>query len=162
MEATPDRAGVLVRTTQPGAVLPSQCFGAPRRQEPEQRLMIAVLHDALACFEKHRFATTSRARRLFDGARAWFLADEPEWLYSFEYICGVLDLDSIAVRERLRVVSAPPSAPELRTALLFGWDGEAAAAAPVRAAAAVATTARVRRPPTALRRTPRAGPGRSR
>lgn len=117
MGAIPDRAEALVHKTQPGAVLPSQYSGAPCRQEPEQRLMIAVLHDALACLEKHRFATTGRARRLFDEARAWFLADEPEWLFSFEYICGVLDLDSTAVRERLRVASAPPSAPELHAAL---------------------------------------------
>jgi hypothetical protein len=66
--------------------------------------MIAVLHDALDCVEKYRFATNSRGRRLFHEAKQWFLADEVEWPCSFECICGVLDLDSNAVRQRSRVV----------------------------------------------------------
>ena len=95
--------------TQLDIILPSQHFGPRRKQAPEQRLMIAVLHDALDCLEKYRFATGRHGRRLFHDAKQWFLADEPEWPYSFECICGVLDLDSNAVRQRLRV------APEQRT-----------------------------------------------
>jgi hypothetical protein len=85
-------------------MLPSQHFGPPRKQAPEQRLMIAVLQDALECVEKYRFATETHDQRLFHEAKQWFLADETAWPYSFECICGVLDLDSNAVRQRLRVV----------------------------------------------------------
>jgi len=75
---------------------------APRRkQAPEERLMIAVLHDALDCLEKYRFDTGRAGRRLFQQARRWFLADEPEWPYSFACICEVLDLDPNDVRLRL-------------------------------------------------------------
>ena len=91
--------------TELDVVLPSQHFEPRRKQAPEQRLMIAVLHDALDCVEKYRFATTNRGRRLFREAQQWFLVDEVNWPYSFECICGVLDLDSNAVRPRLRVVS---------------------------------------------------------
>ena len=104
MEANLDLAGVPSGMTQLDAVLPSQHFGPRRKQAPEQRLMIAVLHDALDCVEKYRFATNNRGRRLFREAKEWFLADEADWPYSFECICGILDLDSDAVRQRLRVV----------------------------------------------------------
>lgn len=94
---------------QLGIVLPSQYFGSLRQRIPEQRLMMAVLHDALECLSKYRFASGTEGRQLFRAARRWFLADEPDWPYSFEAICGVLDLDANAVRQRLRV--APIATP---------------------------------------------------
>jgi hypothetical protein len=109
MEANLQPAGVPVGMTQPDIILPSQHFGPRCTQAPERRLTIAVLHEALDCLEKYRFATGRHGRRLFHEAKQWFLADEPEWPYSFECICGVLDLDADAVRQRLRV------APEQRT-----------------------------------------------
>jgi hypothetical protein len=111
MEANLQLAGVPVGMTQPDIILPSQHFGPRRTQAPEQRLMIAVLHDALDCLEKYRFATGRHGRRLFHDAKQWFLADEPEWPYSFECICGVLDLDSNAVRQRLRVALEQRTSP---------------------------------------------------
>ena len=94
--------------------LPSQHFEPRRTQAPEQRLMIAVLHDALDCIEKYRFVKSRRGSRYFREAQRWFLAHEPDWPYSFESICGILDLDADAVRQRLRLV--PDQAPyvELR------------------------------------------------
>ena len=86
-----------------GDLLPSQYFGPQRKQAPEQRLMIAVLHDALDCLKKYRFAATDRDRQIFNEAKQWFLTQEATWPYSFECICGVLDLDSNAIRERLQV-----------------------------------------------------------
>jgi hypothetical protein len=82
----------------------SQELGAPRtRNAPEERLMIAILHDAFDCLEKHRFATARRERRLFQDAKRWFLAVGADWPFSFEGICTVLDLDSSTVRRRLVV-----------------------------------------------------------
>lgn len=104
IEANPQLAGVPSSLTRLDIILPSQHFGPRRKQAPEQRLMMAVLHDALDCLEKYRFATGAHGRRLFHEAMQWFLADETEWPYSFECICGALDLDSNAVRQRLRVV----------------------------------------------------------
>jgi len=65
--------------------------------------MMAVLDDALDCLNKHRFATERRGRRLFRETKQWFLANGTEWPYSFECICAVLDRDSNAVRQRLRL-----------------------------------------------------------
>jgi hypothetical protein len=111
MEANLQLAEVPRSLTQLDIILPSQHFGPRRPQAPEQRLMIAVLHDALDCLEKYRFATGRHGRRLFHDAKQWFLADEPEWPYSFECICGVLDLDSNAVRQRLRVALEQRTSP---------------------------------------------------
>jgi hypothetical protein len=102
-------------TTQLDIMLPSQYFGPPRRQAPEERLMIAVLRDALDCIEKYRSAATKQGRQLYYEANQWFLADEADWPYSFEWICTLLELDSNAVRERLAGGPEPEPAPELRT-----------------------------------------------
>lgn len=84
-------------------VLPSQYWGSRRKQAPEHRLMIAVLHNAIDCLQK------PRPQRLFNEAKQWFLADETDWPYSFQRICEALDLDADAVREHLVVAPAFPA-----------------------------------------------------
>ena len=103
MEGNLRLAGLPTGMMRLDIVLPSQHFGSRRKQTPEQRLMIAVLQDALDCIEKYRYATDTHGRRLFQEAKQWFLADETDWPYSFECICGALDLDADAVRQHLRV-----------------------------------------------------------
>jgi hypothetical protein len=117
MEANLHLTGVPASMTQLDIILPSQQFGPRRKQAPEQRLMIAVLHDALDCVEKYRCATGTNGRRLFHEATQWFLAEETNWPFSFECICAVLDLDSDAVRERLRVVPESQPTPASRGAV---------------------------------------------
>jgi len=119
-EANLQPSGVSSSLTQADIILPSQHFELPRKQAPEQRLMMAVLHDALDCLEKHRVATDSRGRRLFHETKQWFLARGTEWPYSFECICGVLDLDPDAVRQRLRLALQNQPAPKVGAALLQG------------------------------------------
>jgi hypothetical protein len=63
MEANLQLAEVPSSLTQLDIILPSQHYGPQRKQAPEQRLMIAVLHDALDCLEKYRCATNSHGRR---------------------------------------------------------------------------------------------------
>jgi len=94
---------------QAHVILPVQYFNSPKEITPEIRLMIAVLADAVWCLEKYRVPTDARGRRLFHRAKQWLLATEPHWPYSFERICATLDLDTRAVRRRLRVT--PDSAP---------------------------------------------------
>jgi hypothetical protein len=92
---------------QPTVILPSQYFGPRRRLTPEHRLMIAVLQDAIDCVAQHRYAKHYRGRRLFDEATQWLLAVETDWPYSFECICGVLDLDANAVRRAAGLLERP-------------------------------------------------------
>ena len=98
MEASLRLTGVPSGMLQPNIILPSQHFGPRRRLAPEHRLMIAVLQDAIDCVAKYRYAKDYRGRRLFHEATQWLLAEETDWPYSFECICGVLDLDANAVR----------------------------------------------------------------
>lgn len=68
---------------------------------PEQRLLIAILEDALTCFEKNYPSDPSHANRLFRDAKAWIMSEQ-SGVFSFEHICSVLGLDPDAVRSRLR------------------------------------------------------------
>lgn len=89
---------------EPDAMLPSQFFGALRhkvRLDGERLLMIAVLEDAVHCFQKHARATDSRGRQLFIEAREWIMATDRRWFFSFENVCDTLGLDPDYVREGL-------------------------------------------------------------
>jgi len=88
--------GVPIDMLQPNILL-----GARKPLAPEQRLMIAVVQDAINCLEKYRFATDPRGRQLFAEVTEWLDAAQPGWPYSFESICEVLGLDATAVRHRL-------------------------------------------------------------
>jgi hypothetical protein len=93
-------SGVLA----PDAVLPSQYFEALRRRRDmsgERRLMVAVLEDALHCFQKYVDAEDAKHRQMFLDAESWIMADNPTWFFSFESVCDTLDLDPDYVREGL-------------------------------------------------------------
>lgn len=85
-------------------LLPEQ-FYAPlgqRVSSPEQRLMLAVLEDAVYTILKHAGSSSKRGRRLVREVQRWLGASEPSWPFSFENICAVLGLDAVALRQRLR------------------------------------------------------------
>jgi hypothetical protein len=90
---------------QPDVLLPSQFFASMRKkvpQEPEYRLIVAVLQDAIECFQKHLFARDQKARHLFEDAAEWLASDDREWPYSFISICEVLDLNPAYLRSGLQ------------------------------------------------------------
>lgn len=89
---------------QPDTLLPAQYLETFRRKaplEPEKRLMLSVLEDAVACFQKHLFSRDPRGRALFRNAEEWIEEEDSDWLFSFENICEVLDLDPHYVRQGL-------------------------------------------------------------
>jgi hypothetical protein len=116
MEANQYLATVPIGMLQAEIILAPPDFAPRRKQAPEQRLVIAILQEAIHSVQKYRFAKDRRGLRLFEEARRWFLAEASDWPYSFESICEVIDLDSNAVRQRLRL--APISQPELRPSAL--------------------------------------------
>jgi len=90
---------------QPDTVLPSQYYAALRRktcQEPERRLVIAILEDAVECFTKHIFARDRRSRQLFLDAEEWFEDTDREWPFAFENVCDLVGLDSAYLRRGLQ------------------------------------------------------------
>ncbi len=79
-------------------VLSAQHLDIDRRKpssEPEKRLMFAVLEDAVACFQN------ARGKNLFRDAEKWILADNNDWLFSFENICEVLGFNLECIRQGL-------------------------------------------------------------
>ena len=90
---------------QPDTVLPSQYFAAMRKrvpQEAEYRLVVAVLEDAIDCFQKHCDARDAKTRQLFEDAAQWVGSEDRTWPFSFLNICDVLNLDPAYVREGLQ------------------------------------------------------------
>jgi hypothetical protein len=60
---------------EPETVLPSQFFDRFKIDaslQPEKRLMLAVLEDAVGTFQKYAGATSRRSRRLHAEAEEWF------------------------------------------------------------------------------------------
>ena len=68
---------------QPDLLLPAQFFAALKQKAQacgERRLMVAILEDAVVCFQKHLWATDGRSRQLGAEAERWFLSDDSSWL----------------------------------------------------------------------------------
>lgn len=89
---------------QPNALLPPQYFAALRRrleQEPERRLIAAMLQDAVECFQKHLFAADRKKRQLFRDAEQWICSTDRQWPFSFENVCEMLQLDPGYIRQGL-------------------------------------------------------------
>ena len=79
---------------QPDTLLSEQFYGRSRqRLEPEQQLMLAVLEDAVICFQKYFGAKDERSRKLFEEAEEWISDSYSNLLFSFTNICEVLGLD---------------------------------------------------------------------
>ena len=70
-----------------------QLFRHKAHFDPEEKLMFAVLTDAIECFQKYHGANAHRHRRLFSEAEAWISTRNSAWPYSFENICETLNID---------------------------------------------------------------------
>jgi len=64
--------------------------------------MLAVLEDAVDCFQKHSHSADPRSQQLFEEACAWVDSDDRSWLFSFENICDTLEINADYVRRGLR------------------------------------------------------------
>ncbi|MBP1687407.1 MAG: hypothetical protein H6Q33_3550 [Deltaproteobacteria bacterium] len=97
-----------LQVVRPEVVLPVQFFGGLRKHAPHQggefRLLVALLEDAVYCFQRYACSRDSRGRRLFDDAARWIGTDDdgsPSRSFSFEYVCAVLDFDAAHLRRHL-------------------------------------------------------------
>ncbi len=67
-------------------------------REGEQKLMLAVLENAVEDFQKYVHANDKRGKELFQEAEEWILETNSPSFFSFENICAHLDLDPDYVR----------------------------------------------------------------
>jgi len=89
---------------QPDSLLPVQYFEnfRPKVQtEPEKRLMLAVLEDALVCFQKHFSSRGGRGLRLFRETEEWIFRGDNGQPFSFANICEVVGFDAEYMRQGL-------------------------------------------------------------
>lgn len=94
----------LASLFQPDVLIPAQYFDTLRSKtgmEPEKRLMLAVLEDAIHCFQDNVAAESDTKRKLFEEAEEWFLSEGDEWAFSFENVCEALGLNPRYVRRGL-------------------------------------------------------------
>ena len=90
-------------------------FGKRHVREREEKLMLAILEDGIACYQKYADARDRRGKILFREAEQWILEEKSDWIFSFENVCEVLGLAPKYVRQGLlrwkeRTVSSPPKA----------------------------------------------------
>jgi hypothetical protein len=94
----------LTSLFQPDILLPTEYLATVRGKahlEPEKKLMLAVLEDAIQCFQDNVLAQSGRRKRLFEEAEQWILEANSNWVFSFESICEVLGFSPQYVRQGL-------------------------------------------------------------
>ncbi len=90
---------------EPDTLLPVQYFEAMRKKhllEGEKRLILSVLEDAIECFMKCIDAPTSKGQRLFRDADEWIAHEDKRWVFSFDNVCDMLDINPEYMRMGLR------------------------------------------------------------
>ena len=83
------------------ALLPLQFYGNRRGAatiEPLRRLMVAMLVDAVRCFQT-RFAARPARRQEFAEVRSWIFSDEDDGTFSFKGVCDALEIDPKTIRK---------------------------------------------------------------
>jgi hypothetical protein len=89
---------------EPDALVSAQYFERFRSKtllEPEKRLMLAVLGDAINCFQDNVLARSGKRKKLFEESKAWILTGDRNWVFSFENICEVLGINPAYLRQGL-------------------------------------------------------------
>jgi len=82
--------------SEPDILISHEYFKVFRQKShfaPEEKLMFAVLADAIECFQKYLGVNGCRRRKLFLQAEAWIYSGDSSWPYSFENICEVLNIN---------------------------------------------------------------------
>jgi hypothetical protein len=90
---------------EPDTLLPIQYFEAMRKKhllEGEKRLILSVLEDAVECFMKCIDSPTSKGQRLFRDADEWINLEDKHWVFSFDNVCEMLDINPEYMRRGLR------------------------------------------------------------
>jgi len=68
---------------------------------PEKRPILAVLEEAIHCFQKYMSAPGRRSGALFRDAEGWIMEQNSDWPFSFENSCLALELKPSYVRRGL-------------------------------------------------------------
>jgi hypothetical protein len=89
---------------QPDILIDAQFQASQRRRfhlEPERVLMLAVLQDAIGCFQEHLGAKCKRKQAMYNDAAQWISSTDRSYLFSFENVCDALGFDPGYMRDGL-------------------------------------------------------------
>jgi hypothetical protein len=86
------------------------CDLSGRTLRPEDRLLVAILEDAVRVWRRSGAARGRRARRLANEVHDWFLSDATDHPFAFAVVCDHLHLVAAAVRARLGISAATSAA----------------------------------------------------
>jgi hypothetical protein len=89
---------------QPDTLISTQYFENLRRKthiQPEKRLMLAVLRDAVSSYRDNLSARSAKKKRLFDETEEWISETGGDWIFSFDSVCESLGLNPAYVRQGL-------------------------------------------------------------
>src|ERR671930_2815813 len=89
---------------QPDSLAPAQFEETMHRSlplEPEKKLMLAVLEDAVMCFQDNLFTGDKKKKQLFDETELWLFEERSDRLFAFANVCQELNLDPHYVRNGL-------------------------------------------------------------
>ena len=108
-EATRDRSGLtmdekITSLFQPETLLSAHYYGNLRRTtliQPEMRLTLAMLEDAINCFQDNLTAESGKGKMLFNEAEEWILEEDGDWIFSFRNVCELLGFNPAYVRQGL-------------------------------------------------------------
>jgi hypothetical protein len=106
----------------PDVILPSQFFesvGAGAFSS-EQRLMLAVLIDAINALGISRVSPNRRKRNSFNDASSWVFAEGIRSPLSFDHVCEALSVDAEGLRRRLSELLSEHNGTLLRLRLKGG------------------------------------------
>lgn len=89
---------------QPDILIDAQFQASHKRRfhlDPEKVLMLAVLQDAVGCFQEHVAAKCKRKQVMHYEAEQWIANPDRSYLFSFENICDALGFDADYMRQGL-------------------------------------------------------------
>lgn len=63
--------------------------------------MLAILEDAINCYQDNYISRTGKKKRFFDEVREWIVSADGDWVFSFEHVCDALGLNAAYIRRGL-------------------------------------------------------------
>jgi len=90
----------------PDTLTPGQYYDGLRADDayarPIKRLMLAVLEDAMRCYQTYARSRNRAQRRLFVEAEAWLMDRGADGAFAFETVCEALGIEPSCLRDGLR------------------------------------------------------------
>jgi hypothetical protein len=85
----------------PDSLLPFQYYSTAKAS-PYYRLLLAIIEDAICCFQRNFDARTGRRRILFQEAKEWLFDSDATTFMSCPIVCESLGIEPVLLRRRLR------------------------------------------------------------